>query len=264
MRSTRRERACCAIRLPERACGALTGLNSALAGDTAATSEAPLYLVPSGQTMRASFPAQAALPAWLSEADLADLDGAPIEQPSLFAIGEHNSSRSWLRKSSTRTRRPCLHSSHTKSFLDSGIGCIKKTPIRSTASCCAGSTKYKDSAGRGLRHSRRPERASGSDERIRLVLSNTSIGPRTRHGDGASTRTPTVRQAVILPDRAGFDSVVLAERHVNLVRAPRDGVAAHQAGRPSHGSRPPETARPVGLEQTAGDSERADVRPPRS
>ena len=105
--------------------GWLTGLYSALAGDTAATAQTPWYLVPSGSTMRASFPDEAALPAWLSEAgldvctaefertgftaalnryrcmdldwhDLTDFNGAPIEQPSLFAIGEHDSSRSWL------------------------------------------------------------------------------------------------------------------------------------------------------------------------
>lgn len=105
--------------------GWLTGFYTALAGVTAATSEAPWFLVPSGNTMRASFPTQSALPPWLTEgdldvyaaefertgftcalnryrcmdldwSDLAHLSGATIEQPSLFIVGEYDSSRSWL------------------------------------------------------------------------------------------------------------------------------------------------------------------------
>jgi pimeloyl-ACP methyl ester carboxylesterase len=105
--------------------GWLTGFYAALAGDAATEPEAPWFLVPSGRAMRANFPARAGLPPWLEEADvdlsaaefertgfayalnryrcmdldwgdLAHLSGATIEQPSLFAIGEHDASRSWL------------------------------------------------------------------------------------------------------------------------------------------------------------------------
>ncbi|MCG5217680.1 alpha/beta hydrolase [Streptosporangium sp. KLBMP 9127] len=105
--------------------GWLAGLYAALSGDTMPPADAPdPHFVSPGGTMRERFPA-GRLPAWLTEhdldvyaaefertgmtgalnryrnmdrdwADLADFDGSPITQPSVFIGGALDASTTWL------------------------------------------------------------------------------------------------------------------------------------------------------------------------
>ncbi|MCQ8193052.1 alpha/beta fold hydrolase [Streptomyces rugosispiralis] len=105
--------------------GWLAGIYAALSGDTMPAPDLPdPHFITRGRTMRERFPAER-LPAWLSEADLdvyagefertglsgglsryrnmdrdwedlAEYDGAPITQPSLFVGGALDASTAWM------------------------------------------------------------------------------------------------------------------------------------------------------------------------
>ncbi|MBO8187687.1 alpha/beta fold hydrolase [Streptomyces spirodelae] len=123
--------------------GWLAGVYAALSADTMPADDAPdPHFVAPGGLMRDRFPA-GQLPAWLSEQDLdfyagefertgftgalnryrnmdrdwedlADFDGAPVTQPSLFAGGGRDASTTWLQDAieAYPTTLPGLHSSH--------------------------------------------------------------------------------------------------------------------------------------------------------
>lgn len=123
--------------------GWLAGIYAALSADTMPTGEEPdPHFVAPGGLMRDRFPT-GKLPAWLGEGDLdfyagefertgwsgalnryrnmdrdwedlADFDGAPLTQPSLFAGGGLDASTMWLRDAidAYPTTLPGLHSSH--------------------------------------------------------------------------------------------------------------------------------------------------------
>jgi pimeloyl-ACP methyl ester carboxylesterase len=100
--------------------GWLAGFYAALSADTMPAPDAPSpYFVPRGGRMRDRFPA-GRLPGWLDEnmdrdwEDLADHDGAPVTQPSLFVAGRLDASTTWLADAidAHATTLPGLVSSH--------------------------------------------------------------------------------------------------------------------------------------------------------
>jgi pimeloyl-ACP methyl ester carboxylesterase len=123
--------------------GWLAGIYAALSADTMPPADGPSpYFIAPGTVMSDRFPGKA-LPSWLTEAELdvyaaefertgltgalnryrnmdrdweelADLDGAPITQPSLFAGGALDASTTWLRDAIAAypTTLPGLHGSH--------------------------------------------------------------------------------------------------------------------------------------------------------